>query len=133
MIAEQALLWLLRTQATVALLVGSRIFDGYLPQDVIFPAVTYKRTHTPPIKDLAAGARIYSPHYQIDVYSLVSSDVRTIAGAIAALAGKPPNGSGMDLRWIWIEDVYDTPNQPQQMDERPVRQVTIELTLWYGA
>lgn len=132
---EELLVQLLTTNATIGPLVGSRVYDTYLPEidpAALYPAITYKVVSRPHLKTLAGNGGMYYPRYQVDVYSLRSSDIRTIARAVFGMEGvQSAAGGAVTLKWLWLEDEADDVEHPTQMDEQGVRRATLDLILWY--
>lgn len=133
---EEALVELLKENTDIEQLVQGRVYHQYLPQDVTpeYPAIVYHVISRPHVKDLSGNAKLYSPRYQLDIYSLASRDIRTIARALVKMEGKltvaDPSSETTPL-WIWHEDESDDLNEPQFMEEKGVRVASVDVTIWY--
>lgn len=108
MAIEEAIHTTLIGDATLAALVGTRVYNLRLPQKPTYPGVTLARVSTD--EDLAHdGPTGYeTARFQIDSYAATSAAVRAVANAVRdALNGLSGTAGGVVIHVISFENQVD--------------------------
>ena len=77
---------ILKSNAGIAALVGTRIYPQQLPPDVTLPAIAYRNIDSAPFGSLCQVSRI-----QIDIYSTSYGVVKSVRDAVRACADGQSN------------------------------------------
>lgn len=109
-----------------------RVYHLALPQGARLPAVVYRRVSGSSLKALSGGLALSRHRYQVDLFAVDSATLRKMARAVGSLEGRRyDNDQQSRMNWIWNEDDSEDYTPPQQMDEKGVRQASIDLTVWH--
>jgi hypothetical protein len=79
---ERKLFAHLSTSATVAAVVGARIYPTILPQNPTLPAIAYVRTLTEPVCALGGYCNLENVKMQIDVYATSFEGMKAASTAV---------------------------------------------------
>jgi Protein of unknown function (DUF3168) len=105
---ESATVALLRQIPELSVLVGDRIHADELPQDCLYPAISYERVSTEraSFRDVTSGRSGYAQvRMQIDAWALSRSAALAVSGPIvASLEGYSGIADGLKIDEAWIED-----------------------------
>lgn len=108
--AEESLVAILKGDATVAGLVGNRIFPKILPQNVIYPAVRYQRISTARdqfrvLSRSGGKATRQQSRIQVDSWALTEAVAQQVGAAVrGALDGFAGTSAALQIDQLWIED-----------------------------
>jgi len=133
--ASELLVQVLLSDRTLSGLVAKRVYADYAPQlppDQLYPCVVYKRVSFPHLKTLSGNAKTYYPRYTLSLLSLRSKDCEAMLRRVVSLEGQRTESDGpVTLRWLWVEDGRNDADKPQEMDEQAVRELGVDVVLWY--
>lgn len=76
---ETEIYTLLTGNATVARKVNTRVYPVVMPQDPVFPAVTYQRVSGLKVNTLAGYSGLENPHIAINVWARTYDEAKGIA------------------------------------------------------
>lgn len=126
MSAERALYARLTSDASVAALIGTRLFPNFAPLGTAAPFATYRRISTRPIGGLVERAGFVFARIQIDVFAETYPAVRAAASAIRVsldrYRGSP--GPGLTIEgatWQGDLDIYEDDMVP------PLHRVSLDF------
>lgn len=95
---EKDLFDTLKNDATVAGLVGTRIYPLHMPQGVPMPAVVYQRISTTPINSLDGDTGVDAVRMQVSCWAATYLASRALSDAVrAAVTGNMPAVTEMDM------------------------------------
>lgn len=134
MAIKDRIISLLQTSAVIQSVAGGRIYHQFIPQDAPLPCVRFELTEAKPHYTLEGQTSLTPGRFLFDCVADKSADGRALGDAVVAFKGAPQSTAsinGASLRRIFVEAVRDNYDQPQQADERGVRHVEVDLTIWY--
>lgn len=102
---------ILIADASVAALVGTRIFPKALPQNPPLPAITYQRISRTALADTLEGpGTLVRPRVQIDTWAKTDAEAITVGAAVRrALNGfRGPVAGEPDVQRIALDNVEDS-------------------------
>lgn len=108
--AEESLVAILKGDATVAGLVATRIHAKALPQNVVYPAVSYQRISTARsqfrvLSRQGGKATRQQSRIQVDSWALTEAVAQQVGAAVRdALDGFAGTSAALQVDQLWIED-----------------------------
>lgn len=108
---DDAVYTLLKNDATVAALVGTRIYSMYLPEGESLPAITFQQISGVPNYscDGAVGQR--ESRYQITGWGVTAVQARALAAAIdAAVSAYGGTVASVTIQAAFVQSIYDVPD-----------------------
>lgn len=131
---EAAVYKLMTDDATVAALVGTRIYPAIAPQSTVTPYIVYQRIATQHLHTMDGIAGLAETTIQIDCYASTYGAVKALADAVRlALDGYTgtPVGDGTVIGGILLDNTNDNPESPQTGLETILQRVSMDFTIWY--
>ena len=116
----------LGTDATLAALVGSRIYPLVRPQNSALPAITYQRISAPRVTSHGGDSGLTNPRYQFNCWSDSYLEARSMAERLEKLFG---GQSGMfpGAQASFVDNDLDD----SEPDEREFRAI-VDVVFWWG-
>ena len=116
MSAELAVYTILKNDAPVAALVGTRIFPSLAPQNAANPLIVYQRISADRITSLDGPSGLSWARVQVDCYAETYAGAKTLSAAIrVALEGYRGTVGGVRVGGISLEtdrDLYENDPEP---------------------
>jgi hypothetical protein len=122
---ETALYEILRNDAGVSALVGTRVYLGRLPDNTIFPAVSFQRITTTKPQTLTTRVTFRNSLIQVDSWARTGGEIQAlnlgaaVYGALEAIRGIY---STVDIQGILIDNEEFMPPEPD-IEVSRVRQI----------
>lgn len=123
---EDVLRAVLRADASVAGLVGERIFHEVLPEAAQVPAVVINRLSTEPVRAMAADAPLKSSRFQIDVFAERQAQSRTVANAVRDALPRGGTAGPPVVQAIFFNNEYGVFDAATRRYQR-----VIDVTAWW--
>lgn len=137
MTIEQALeTYLIGVPAVAALIVdgaGSRLYPQALPQDPVYPAVTYSVISNPVVESHGGNSALAHPRVQFDCWSTDYIQAKTVAReirrALQGVKGIMGGAGGVDVDGVDFED--GSAGRDLFDDELGLHGVQIDCVIWH--
>lgn len=119
----------LKADATLAALVGARVYPAHPPQRATYPCVSHMIVSGLQVAAMTANPGLTSARLSITAWGKNYSDaLDTAAAALAALVRQPGSGSG-----VTVQDIFHENGPVELIDERTqVHYTTHDLMVWYS-
>lgn len=125
--AEQALIDLLKADASVAAIVGTRIYFTQAPQTPVLPYAVMFRVDGPRVYGMEGASGLVAARVQIDIYSKTAKQARDVGRTIRqVLSGFRGEQSGVNLQAVLLLDEGDG-----YEDSPELQRVTHDYRVWY--
>lgn len=101
-------------------LVGSRIYPNVMPQNVDFPAISYRRVSTTRESAMGSDTGIARARFQVDSYAKNYDEVRPVAEKVRAALQRWRNSSGTVVQDSFIigeTDSYEHETQVHRVSQ----------------
>ena len=108
----------------VAAIVGERVYWQALPQNAVYPAITFERTSTRNVSSLTGPSGLRRYGFRIDCY-----DYGDVALTLS-LAVRDIQSDAVNFRWVWVDDEADDFDAPTSGAEKGPRRVRTDLVVW---
>ena len=117
----------LNSDATLAALVGLRIYPLVRPQNATLPAITYQRISAPRTTSHSGDSNLSNPRYQFNCWSYSYLEARSMAERLVAIFnGKRGMMPGVQASFIDNDQDDYTPDVQEY-------RVMVDVLLWIGA
>lgn len=128
MTAEIGLRAELAADATVAALVGARIYPEFMPENVTYPAITYRRVSTVRFNKMSGPDDLTQVRIQVDCWDDSYADVQTLAAAVInALDGVKTTLGAQVVSHCYLDSRQDL----SEMDgDRIDRRVSLDFVIF---
>ena len=122
----------LTNTVAVSTLVGLRIYPDIIPANARLPAMCYSQ-HTDPIEHaMCNDPNVYSPRYQIDIYSTSWGQMRSLSGKVRDALR---NYSG--TTWCNVQNIFYEGTVPMtEIDpetKQIIRRASQDYIIWWSS
>jgi hypothetical protein len=122
---------LLLADATVAGMVGTRIYPLFVPQDSAFPAIRYQRLVTPRTRSLLGPSGLAAPTFQYDCYGEQPSGV-TEAKLLAEAVRHVLDGYRGTAGASFIEGAMVVDERDLEFEEKAgLARASLDVKVWH--
>jgi len=130
-VIEDALVALLRADATVSGLVGSRIYPIVAPAEATLPALVYQRISGPRVMTHDGPSGLAHPRFQFRAVARHYSEAKGLVNALrSALDGYHGTTSGVTIDEIAIDNEIDAfyPSDDEAADSY---EILVDFIVWH--
>lgn len=122
----------LAADATLAALVGNRIYPIRAPQEAVLPLVVYQRIGGATVNGSTAVSGTSNPQFQIDCISGTYGDAKRVADAVRSSLNKWfSSGTTPELN-LALQDERDDYTPPIDQSEEGVFRVMQDYSIWHN-
>jgi hypothetical protein len=124
---EDAIYSLLSGSATVAALVGTRIYRVKMPDNPQMPAITYQTVYSEPIESFSGFSGLWQPIMRVDCWGKTAGSTQDLAEKVR-LALHGYQGSYQDRR---IHNILEWSTTELYDEDADIFHVACSMRIWY--
>lgn len=125
----------LKDDASIAALVGTRIYPGNAPAGTDFPRITYGRTGNQHVRHMTGASGFAQPRFEItswDTDDLVVEELAEhIRNRFDHFRGTMGTVSTADVRVAMLDSDSDGLVSPTDADDLPIHSRVLEFLIWH--
>ena len=116
----------LTTHAGLSALIVDRVFPNHLPQDVTYPAISYRRVTAPRVSNYGSDAGIVRARFQIDVWASSYDSASAVREQVRLALQRWSNTAG-----TVVQDTFFLDDQELYEDDIDVHHFPLDFEIIY--
>jgi len=132
-VIQDALRTYLLADTTLSSRVGGRLYPNErAPQGSVYPQITYHRVARGHGHHLTGANGLKSPLFQFDIFTERYTEAQDVVNALVArIDGKRETMTGVEVLGCFVQDDFDTVEQPDIGDETTLHWVPVTVLVWH--